>query len=577
MWLILNNNRVECFDHTGTFLRAMGASDSGEGLFYRPSDIATDGNGNVFVADSYNNRIQVFNNAGIFLRKWGIYGPGDGQFIFPSGIAVGSNGLVYVVDAGNNRIQVFSSLGNFMRSWGSYGTGDGQFNRPSNITLDKSGNVYVTDFGNNRVQVFSDTGTFLKKWNTNGCGERQWGYSQGIAVDSNGKIYVSDTCNSRIEVFNQSGVLINEWGTWGAENSQFEYPADIELDLNENLYVTDFGNNRIQVFDNSGSFLGKWGESFGHENGHFGYPQGIAVDRTGIVFVADTGYNRIQVFDGRVSDTDPPVTTAMPNGTLGNNGWYISDVVTSLTAKDSGSGVKEIHYAIDGGAEVITAGSTASVSITGDGIHSFIYYAIDNARNKETARTLTIKIDKTPPTITASSTPAANAFGWNNTDVTVTSTCNDATSGVYSCTGLVTVTKEGANQIITGTAVDIAGNTATASVVLNIDKTPPSISSLAASPSILWPPNHKMVDVAIGGGASDSLSGIASTLITVTDEYGVYNNMTVPGFGSTIQLEAWREGTDKDGRVYTITAVVTDKAGNQTTATTTALVPHDIR
>jgi hypothetical protein len=83
-----------------------------------------------------------------------------------------------------------------------------------------------------------------------------------------------------------------------------------------------------------------------------------------------------------------------------------------------------------------------------------------------------------------------------------------------------------------------------------------------------------MVNVLVGGSASDEGSGIASVLIKVTDEYGIYN-MTVPGFGSTIRLVASRAGKDKDGRFYTITAVVTDKSGNQSTTTTTVFVPHD--
>ena len=85
-----------------------------------------------------------------------------------------------------------------------------------------------------------------------------------------------------------------------------------------------------------------------------------------------------------------------------------------------------------------------------------------------------------------------------------------------------------------------------------------------------------MADVLINGSAADYGSDVASVMISVTDEYGVYN-MTGLAFGSTVQLEAWREGTDKDGRHYTITAVVTDKAGNQSSASTTVLVPHDMR
>jgi YVTN family beta-propeller protein len=107
------------------------------------------------------------------------------------------------------------------------------------------------------------------------------------------------------------------------------------------------------------------------------------------------------------------------------------------------------------------------------------------------------------------------------------------------------------------------------------DTTPPTVT-VSATPNTLWPPNHKMVDVTIDGSATDDMSGIASVVITVTDEYGLYN-MTVSGFGSTIQLEAWREGTDKDGRIYTITAVATDKAGNQSTTSTQVIVPHDMR
>jgi hypothetical protein len=201
-------------------------------------------------------------------------------------------------------------------------------------------------------------------------------------------------------------------------------------------------------------------------------------------------------------DVTPPITTAMMTGTLGNNGWYVSDVQMTLTATDNdgGSGVQEIHYSVDG-TETVVQGSSASHSIVGDGTHAVIWYAIDNAGNVET-----------PPQ----------------------------------------------------------------EMSINIDKTSPLIPALGANSAILWPPNRKMVNVMIGGSVADGGSGIASTIITVTDEYGIYN-MTVPGFGSAIPLESWRAGTDMDGRLYTITAVITDKAGNQSTGMTTVLVPHDMR
>jgi hypothetical protein len=84
------------------------------------------------------------------------------------------------------------------------------------------------------------------------------------------------------------------------------------------------------------------------------------------------------------------------------------------------------------------------------------------------------------------------------------------------------------------------------------------------------------VDVAVNGGASDTESGVASVEFTVADDYGTVEP-PVSGFNTTIPLEAWRNGGDRDGRHYSITAVITDNAGNKTTVTTEAVVPHDMR
>jgi hypothetical protein len=63
--------------------------------------------------------------------------------------------------------------------------------------------------------------------------------------------------------------------------------------------------------------------------------------------------------------------------------------------------------------------------------------------------------------------------------------------------------------------------------------------------------------------------------MSVTDEYGTVQP-TVNGFNTLVPLEAWREGTDRDGRHYIITAAITDRAGNTTTVQTEALCPHDM-
>jgi hypothetical protein len=102
------------------------------------------------------------------------------------------------------------------------------------------------------------------------------------------------------------------------------------------------------------------------------------------------------------------------------------------------------------------------------------YFATDNAGNVEATKTLAIKLDKTPPTITASRSPAPNPAGWNNTSVNVSFACSDALSGVFTCSGSATVSAEGANQGVQGNSTDIAGNSASLLVSgINIDRTPP--------------------------------------------------------------------------------------------------------
>lgn len=110
---------------------------------------------------------------------------------------------------------------------------------------------------------------------------------------------------------------------------------------------------------------------------------------------------------------------------------------------------------------------------------------------------------------------------------------------------------------------------------LEADKTPPQLA-LSATPDELWPPNGKMVNVTVGGWAADNLSGVASVEFSVTDEYGLVQPI-ITDFNTTIALEASREGTDKDGRQYTITAVATDRAGNKSTASTVVTVLHGQR
>ncbi len=154
------NNRILYFTSTGTFIGCWGFTGSGDGAFNNPLGITIDSSaGFVYVADTNNDRVSKFTRTGAIdgfgiVKGWGSTGSGDGEFNRPSGIAVDSSGNVYVSDFGNARVQKFTSQGGFLLKWGSSGSGDGQFNGPLGVAV--GGSVYVVDKNNNRIQKFGD-------------------------------------------------------------------------------------------------------------------------------------------------------------------------------------------------------------------------------------------------------------------------------------------------------------------------------------------------------------------------------------------------------------------------------------
>jgi hypothetical protein len=269
-------------------------------------------------------------------------------------------------------------------------------------------------------------------------------------------------------------------------------------------------------------------------------------------------------------------------------GWNNSNVTITLNSTDNesgGTGVKQITYSAIGAqtfVPTVAPGPTASFTISTEGITTIAFFGTDNAGNTEIAKTITIELDKTPPTITGSRTPAPNTNGWNNTDVTVSFNCSDSLSGVASSSppAATVLSKEGVSQSVTGTCQDLAGNSATATVQgINIDKTPPNVSC-SASPNILWPPNHKLVPINVSVNVSDSLSGPAGFVLTsLTSNEPDDPQSAIQGFfiGATSingLLRAERLGSG-NGRIYTFIYTGMDRAGNSAACNTSVSVPHD--
>lgn len=137
-------------------------------------------------------------------------------------------------------------------------------------------------------------------------------------------------------------------------------------------------------------------------------------------------------------------------------------------------------------------------------------------------------------------------------------------------------------NIVAVTVTDSATNTASCSTMVTVvDTIPPVITSLTASPDTLWPPNHKMVDVKPRAMVTDACGPVGWKITRVTSNEGVNgrgDGNTSPDWqitgDHTLKLRAERLGKGS-GRVYTITVVATDAAGNHSEPkTVTVRVPH---
>jgi murein DD-endopeptidase MepM/ murein hydrolase activator NlpD len=250
----------------------------------------------------------------------------------------------------------------------------------------------------------------------------------------------------------------------------------------------------------------------------------------------------------KVDTTPPLVGLAVVSGTPGTNGWYVSDVLVRTQGADAVSGI--VSCTPD---HLQTAETTGTV-LQGS--------CVNGAGLVGQAAPLTLRIDETPPDLTASRSPQPNAAGWNNTDVTVTFSCQDAVSGVSEPPqSPQVVTTEGAGQSVSADCVDAAGHAATATVDgISIDKTAPAvvISSPEAGEYL------REARVPMSWSVTESLSGLDS-------ERGRLDRRTVAN-GQVVSLKSIGKGS------HTLEVVASDVAGNSGTAAVTFQVlsslPH---
>ncbi len=218
------------------------------GRLTKPSGIALDERGRIYLSDSSDHFIRLFDNQGLFLKEFKNIKGREGGL---QGVAVDSAGLLYVSDSSNGCLQVFQSdVGVWMRSIAVGADGQGVLKLPSGLACDKLNRIYVVDYGTCKISIFNKAGAMVRSFGGKGTEKGMFNIPRSIMVDKHDRIFVLDSLNHRIQVFGAGGDWLYSFGSLGADMDQFRGPSSLSFDAENNLlYVADKGNRRVQVFE----------------------------------------------------------------------------------------------------------------------------------------------------------------------------------------------------------------------------------------------------------------------------------------------------------------------------------------
>ncbi len=327
------------------------------------------------------------------------------------------------------------------------------------------------------------------------------------------------------------------------------------------------------------------------------------------------------------SHRDGLLTPPGPANYSNSNSWY--DLINARTAIGlSQDNTTLTLFTVDraGGSLGLSVGEVADILVNDYGVYNalnldgggsttlamehpitharaIVNVSSDNPGGRAVASSLAVfaAADTLAPSTTADVLPVP-AHGWNNTAVTIHLSAADNPGGAvrdlqYAFAGahvepaaaaaggaLTRAIDEEGTTTVTYFADDYVGNQeARQTLTVNIDKTRPTITGMPGADCLLWPANGAWRHVATIA-AFDSLSGVQPDSLRARVESNEPDaqaaddvRVTPHDDGSLdVQLRAKRLGTGS-GRVYTLTATVSDLAGNVGIATASCRVPHDQR
>ena len=170
--------------------------------FFRPSDVAWDSAGNIYIADGMgaNNRIAKFDKDGRFIKQWGATGSQPGEFRGVKALAIDARGNVYAADYGNRRIQVFDADGHVKNQFGNIGTPLAMC-----ITKGATQHLFISHAGDadgmEDAAIYKVTldGQVVGKFGSAGKLPKQFGLANSLDCRSDTELLVGEMTNWRVQ------------------------------------------------------------------------------------------------------------------------------------------------------------------------------------------------------------------------------------------------------------------------------------------------------------------------------------------------------------------------------------------
>jgi hypothetical protein len=257
-------------------------------------------------------------------------------------------------------------------------------------------------------------------------------------------------------------------------------------------------------------------------------------------------------------DAAAPITTLHLNGTMGNEGWFVTPVMMSFESVDTQSGVNATWYKLDDAPWVVYS---TPVLVSSEGRHMIAYYSIDVVGNMEQTMISFLRIDTTAPWTALTVAGVLGNQSWYLSNVTLTLTAGDNESGVFGIwyrldagdwteyTMPFLITTDGVHTMLYY-AVDRAGNTQQLQTPYDfqIDQTPPMINL-----SVI-PQNLLRTRWLFTATVSDETSGANKVDFYIDEMY--LGTVLAPGPYDWVY----------EGEGNVVYAIVFDDAGNQQTS-----------